>query len=212
MFAHEYEYKIKERRLKRVIVLLAAVCAVSLTVNVLSVRRQEQIRQNYVHSVWGGLRNLEVILSNLYFAIERRDDLWEGSPSHALNVLMNTTNRLSSDISNMAQHSNMRHRRAAWSNDPIPHFFWLERHVLHLTQPVSDDGSNQMEAALDFLDRRGFELRELIRELTVEWEEEWQGETITVTGPDLRMSSRQLFRHISAFTLSVELEAQEYIR
>jgi len=54
---------------------------------------------------------------------------------------------------------------------------------------------------------RGSELKELVADLAVEAEEEWWGETITVRGANVRMSTRQFFDHINTFTANLESKA-----
>ena len=189
MLLHEYEYRIKERRLKRVIAVLAIVCVVSLAMLGINAWRTEQRRQIYVHSIVNNLGNLEVFMWGFYRNIENGENPFDCYRWHSFEY---TIREIDNDIRMLEVPRNGRR-----ATTPMSILGW------HVTELVREANEGQLEAAKDFLPRRSKELREIVSDLTVEWEEEWWGETVTVTGANVRMSTRQFLSHIDEFTLSV---------
>jgi len=206
LFAHEYEYKVKERRLKRIIMLLGVVCVVSVTINVMNARRAEQLRQGYMFSIWGNIRNLEVMLSGLRFELERGENPFENhSRTHGITGLEQIASALRRDIRELAFHQRI--------NDvTVPEMRWLNDYVIDLIEQAVNGTPAQREVALNFLERRCAELIELHQDLTVEREGVFRGETIVTSSANVNMSTRQFFRLISVFTESVNDEAIKYFR
>ena len=194
MFLNEYEYKLKERKLKRIIGVFLIICVVSVGMNIINARRSENIRQIYMSSIWHNLHNLEVHLSSLHFAIENECELLIGS---TLDSFRSTAVMLNTNIVMLAYHQNF--------SGHIPNIFMLERHVSDSVFQISEGRAapEDIAAFLSLLNSWAEELRELNAGLTTEWEETWRGEAITVRGPDFRMSARRFLTRIDTVTANI---------
>ncbi|MCL2566109.1 MAG: hypothetical protein FWE24_09940 [Defluviitaleaceae bacterium] len=199
----EHEYKLKERRLKGVIAVLLVICIVSVAVNVINARRAENIRQIYMSSIWSELDNLEVLLGSLNFVIENE---YGDLKISVLESLRSTTNSIDMNITRLSSHQNFR--------GLIPGMWHLDNHIRSQVHQILDNRATPVNIAAfqSFLTRRQGELGELIADLTLEWEEEWWGERVTISGPNTNMSTRQFFNRLRNFTASVDDEVIEHIR
>ena len=199
------EYKLRERKLKRIIYVLLIICVVSVGMNIVIGSRSENTRRSYVSRIQGGLRNLEVVLMNLHNAIENEDD---SRIVRELDSLYSVTFTLGSDIGRLASHQNF--------NGPIPNTHALYWNVSHLGYQSTETwywrvGSQatpeDIEAFLNLLNSWAEELRELRVDLGVEWEEIRQEGTIIVNRPNFRMSTRQLLTRTDTVISSIRNEA-----
>jgi len=198
MLLHEYEYKIKEHRLKRVIWVLAVVCVVSLATLGANAWRAEQIRQNYVRTIVSNLHNLEVMVWGFYNDVENGIDPIETSRWQDFE---NTARWIDNDVRRLSAHRNV--QTPTGMSMSMHDFHW---HTFTLIQQANN---GQPEEAIDFLSRRSNELLELIAELSVEWEEEWQGEIVTLRDTNMRLTTRQFFNRMNRFTSCVAEERQQ---
>jgi len=199
---HEHENRTKERRLKRVIAVLLIVCVVSVSMNVVNARHVERVRRGYLDSIVWDLWLLEKTLLDLHYAIETGEDMRR---DYQMDFLALTANMISRDAVLLY----IRIYYSCRISEIVSSTFGtsLETGVAsiellggHLYGLLAEASDGRPEAALEFLDRRSKDIRQLIIDLAVESEHGY------FRGPNPMMSVRQILNRINELMKCIEGE------
>ena len=196
--------RLRERKLKRIIGVLLIICVVSVGTNTINAWRSYHIRQDYMQYIWHDLRNLEILMGHLYFSIEAENNDRIG---HTLNRLSSTAKTLSLTTRMFSYHQNFHEHHVP---DDIFRFQWYVPFIVSRIKG-SQATTEDITAFSSLLNSWAEELRELNADISVEREELWQGETITVRGPNFRMSTRRFLTRIDTSTANINNELLEHI-